>query len=128
MAIGDTVPTIDPLWGEGIRKGMRSARAAAVTADACLTGEVDTSAAAMETYDRLWHDEVAPRARTRLLMTELLYMAPNERYDRLMRDLRESDEDTLAEINRGNKLAARNILHLSDLPMLAEFVRKRVAR
>ncbi len=127
MAIGDTVPTVDPLWGEGIHKGMKSGRAAAVTADTCLTpAEPDTSAETMETYTDLWHSEVAPRMDSRLLMTELLYFAPNERYDRLMTDLSRVDGDTLAEINSGNKLAMRHIVHLSDLPMLAKFARNRV--
>ena len=53
MAIGDTVPTIDPLWGEGIHKGMRSARAAAATADRALTGTRDTSAEQMEVFNTL---------------------------------------------------------------------------
>jgi digeranylgeranylglycerophospholipid reductase len=127
MAIGDTVPSVDPLWGEGIRKGMKSARAAAITADACLTGNADTSAEAMATYNRLWHEDVAPNAETRLLMTELLYFAPNERYDRLMCDLRESDEDTLSQINDGNRAVFRKILHLTDLPLLARFARDRMA-
>jgi len=126
MAIGDTVPTVDPLWGEGIHKGMKSGRAAAVTADTCLTpAKPDTSAEAMELYEELWHTEVAPRMDTRLLMTELLYFAPNERYDQLMADLSRVDGDTLAEINAGNKLAMRHIIHLSDLPMLARFARHR---
>ncbi|MEF8852184.1 MAG: digeranylgeranylglycerophospholipid reductase [Haloarculaceae archaeon] len=125
MAIGDTVPTIDPLWGEGIHKGMKSARAAAVTADACLTpDEPDTSAEAMAVYDRLWRSEVAPNARTRLLMTELLYMADNDRYDRLMADLRSAEGDTLTAVNNGNKLAARKLLHLSDLSLLARVARE----
>ena len=128
MAIGDTVPTIDPLWGEGIHKGMKSARAAAVTADACLTPEnADTSAEAMSLYEDLWHQNVAPKARTRLLMTELLYLAPNERYDQLMRDLDELGEDALAAINGGDIASFRKLLHLSDLPMLAEFARDRLS-
>ena len=127
MAIGDTVPTIDPLWGEGIHTGMKSARAAAITADACLTPvEPDTSAEAMATYDELWHSNVAPRARSRLLLTELLYLAPNDRYDQLMADLRRTDEDTLAEVNQGNKLAMRKLLHLSDLPLLGRFARNKL--
>ena len=125
VAIGDTVPTIDPLWGEGIHKGMKSARAAAATADACLTGTKDVSGEAMSVYDRLWHSEVAPDAGTRLLLTELLYLAPNDRYDRLMADLRSADGDTLTEVNGGNRLAVRKLLHLSDLPLLARFARKR---
>ena len=128
MAIGDTVPTIDPLWGEGIHKGMKSARAAAVTADACLTPKTtDTSAEAMSLYDDLWHKDVAPKARTRLLMTELLYLAPNDRYDQLMADLDRVGDDALAAINGGDVAAFRKLLHLSDLPMLAEFARDRLA-
>jgi len=127
IAIGDTVPTVDPLWGEGIHKGMKSARAAAVTVDSCLTPrEPDTSAEAMATYEELWHSEVAPRARARLLMTELLYFAPNYRYDTLMSDLEGTDEDTLGQINAGNKLAMRHLLHPSDVPLLAKFVRRRI--
>ena len=127
MAIGDTVPTVDPLWGEGIHKGMKSARAAAVTADAALTPrEPDTSAEVMSTYADLWHEEVAPKARTRLFMTELLYYAPNERYDQLMADINATEQDTLAAINGGNPLAMRRLLHLSDLPMLVDFARERL--
>jgi len=127
MAIGDTVPTIDPLWGEGIHSGMKSARAAAITADACLTPEEpDTSAEALSTYDELWHRDVAPQMRPRLVMTQLLYLAPNERYDRLMADLQATDEDTLEQVNNGNRLAMRNLMHLSDLPLLARFARDRL--
>ena len=124
MAIGDTVPTIDPLWGEGIHKCMKSGRAAAITADACLTPtDPDTSAATMSTYDDLWHDWVAPMAGARLFMTKLLYLASNDRYDRLMRDMQSLDLDTLAEINGGNRLAMRKLLHVSDLPLLARFAK-----
>jgi Dehydrogenases (flavoproteins) len=127
MAIGDTVPTVDPMWGEGIHKGMKSARAAAVTADSCLTPtDPDTSAESMQTYEDLWHSEVAPRMDSRLLMTELLYFAPNKRYDKLMDDLARAEGDALAEINSGNKLAMHRILHLSDLPLLAKFARHRI--
>jgi digeranylgeranylglycerophospholipid reductase len=128
MAIGDTVPTIDPLWGEGIHKGMKSARAAAVTVDACLTGERDTSAEAMDIYDQRWRTHVAPKMKTRLLMTELLYLVPNDRYDTLMRDLQRSDKDTLTAVNSGDRLAISKMLHLSDLPTLARFARRRLAR
>ncbi|WP_123537373.1 digeranylgeranylglycerophospholipid reductase [Halosimplex salinum] len=126
MAIGDTVPSIDPLWGEGIHKGMRSARAAAAVADRALTGERDTSAEQMQIYEKLWHTEVAPKMNTRLLMTQLLYHAPNERYDRLMADLQAADGDTLAKVNDGNRLAMHELIHLSDLPLLARFARERL--
>jgi len=129
MAIGDTVPTIDPLWGEGIHVGMRSARAAAVTVDHCLTPrEPDTSAENVSLYDDLWHREVAPNADSRLLLTQLLYLASNDRYDRLLRDLDRLDPDTLTKANRGDRLAVARLLHLDDLPLLAEFAKRRLGR
>jgi digeranylgeranylglycerophospholipid reductase len=125
MAIGDTVPTIDPLWGEGIHKGMKSARAAAVTADHCLTPDPpDTSAEAMSVYDDRWHDQVAPNARSRLLMTHLMYMADNSRYDRFMQDMRRLGRETLAKANAGNKRAIMKLFHLDDLPTLAKLARR----
>ena len=127
MAVGDTVPTIDPLWGEGIHKGMKSGRMAAITADRCFTeADPDTSAEAMSVYSKLWHSEVAPRMRERLLMTELLYLTPNERYDRLMDDLRGADGDTLAKVNAGNVRAMLQLLHVRDVGLLAKFARERL--
>lgn len=128
VAIGDTVPTVDPVWGEGIHKGMKSARAAAKTIDHCLTlGDPDTSAAEMSIYDELWHSEVAPGMKNRILMTELLYFAPNDRYDTLMRDLNQLDNNILRRANSGNKRAMAKLLHAGDLPMLAQFGRQRLA-
>lgn len=125
MAIGDTVPTIDPLWGEGIDKCMQSGRAAAITADHCLTlSEPDTSADRLETYEQLWHERVAPRMDKRLLMTKLLYYAPNERYDQLMADLNRLDTDTLSAANEGSMSGLAKLFHLSDLPMLARFAKE----
>jgi digeranylgeranylglycerophospholipid reductase len=127
MAVGDTVPTIDPLWGEGIHKGMKSGRMAAITADRCFTnGDPDTSAAAMSVYGKLWHSKVAPRMRERLLMTELLYLAPNERYDTLMADLRAADSDVLAKANAGNVRAMMKLVHASDVPLLGRFLKERL--
>lgn len=123
MAIGDTVPTVDPIWGEGIHKAMRSARAAAATADKCLT-ENDTSAENMSTYDDLWHTNVAPRSKARLLIAELLYLAPNDRYDAFMRDLRKADMNTLKNANEGNKLALVKLFKPSDIPLLLRFAKQ----
>jgi len=127
MAIGDTVPSIDPLWGEGIHQCMRSGRAAAITADRCFTpDERDTSAEKMRIYDELWHDEVAPNMRTRLLMTQLLYLASNERYDTLMQDLNRFDEETLQQANNGSKRALLKLVHATDAPLVARFIRERL--
>jgi len=129
IAIGDTVPTVDPVWGEGIHKGMKSGRGAAVAADHCLMpGDPDTSAENIAIYNELWHAEVAPNVNSRLLLTELLYLASDERYDRFMEDLNAADQDTLAQANEGNKLAMLRLLHLSDLPTVVKLVRRRLAR
>jgi len=120
MAIGDTVPTIDPLWGEGIHVGMRSARAAAAVADASLTPATPrTSAEYTATYDRLWHRDVAPRARARLLMTKLLYLTSNERYDSLLRDIGNLDPEGLRKMNAGDKWTIAKLLRPGDLTLLA---------
>ena len=125
MAIGDTVPSIDPVWGEGVHKCMESGRAAAVTADRALTGTVDASPREMRVYDDLWHERVAPRQKRRLTMTKLLYLAPNERYDRLMREMNALDRDTLGAVNTGSRRQILKLLHLSDLPLLWKYWRQR---
>ncbi|GAB3701930.1 digeranylgeranylglycerophospholipid reductase [Halorubrum pallidum] len=125
LAIGDTVPSIDPLWGEGIHKGMKSARAAAATIDRCLTdSERRLDAESLSVYERLWHRDVAPRMKSRLMLTRLLYLAPNERYDRFMRDLRAADENTLDKANQGDIAAMSKLLHLDDIQLLATFARE----
>lgn len=126
MAIGDTVPSVDPVWGEGIHKCMESGRAAAIVADHAFTGEVDTSAETMALYDQLWHERVAPNVENRMMLAELLYLASNERYDRFMRDLNRLPDETLSKANQGNKLAMMRLLHLEDTPRLLKFARERL--
>lgn len=126
LAIGDTVPSVDPVWGEGIHKCMESARAAAVVAEHALSDPVDTSPETMELYDELWHERVAPNVENRMMLAELLYLASNERYDRFMHDLNRLPNETLAQANRGNKRAMLRLLHLEDVPRLLTFARERL--
>ncbi|WP_410766365.1 digeranylgeranylglycerophospholipid reductase [Haloferax sp. DFSO60] len=120
MAIGDTVPTVDPLWGEGIDKCMRSGRVAAATADRVLThSERDTSASQLAIYDQLWHERVAPKVKKRLFMTEMLYRTSNERYDSLISDLHNYSEDQLEAANQGSPLGMLRLLKFQDLSVLA---------
>jgi digeranylgeranylglycerophospholipid reductase len=105
---------------------MRSGRAAATTADACLKhGDLEPTAKNLEVYETLWYRDAAPNVKTRLLMTKLLYLASNDRYDQLMADLSRLDEDTLAKANKGSKRAILRLLSAGDLPLLATFARKR---
>ncbi|AGB30571.1 FAD dependent oxidoreductase [Natrinema pellirubrum DSM 15624] len=125
MAIGDTVPTVDPLWGEGINKCMQSGRVAAMAADSCLKhDDIEPTAENLAVYDTLWHRDVAPNVDNRLLMTRLLYLAPNERYDKLMRDLERLDDDTLAKANKGNFRAIARLLELEDAPLLVQLAKQ----
>jgi digeranylgeranylglycerophospholipid reductase len=66
--------------------------------------------------------------RTRLLMTELLYLAPNRRYDRLMRDLNRADADTLNAVNNGSIAAMLRLFHLDDVELLRRFARERLPK
>jgi len=127
MAIGDTVPSLDPLWGEGINKCMQSGRAAAATADSCLKHDgVEPTAENLAVYETLWHRDVAPNANKRLLMTQLLYLASNERYDQLMRDLQRLENDTLAEANKGDIRSIVRLFDTDDVPLLARFAKQQL--
>jgi digeranylgeranylglycerophospholipid reductase len=59
-------------------------------------------------------------------MTQLLYLASNERYDRLMRDLQSADIETLSGANEGGWRSLLQFVHASDLPLLARFARDRL--
>jgi digeranylgeranylglycerophospholipid reductase len=127
MAIGDTVPTIDPLWGEGIDQCMQSGRAAAITADHCLTTDTrDTSADRMSVYDDLWRERVAPNMSRRLLMTELLYLVPNDRYDRFVETLHRLPGETLSNANTGSLTSIARLLEPGDLKYLSRLARNRL--
>ena len=127
LAIGDTVPSIDPLWGEGIHTCMQSGRMAAAAADSCLKhGNVEPNAENLAVYDSLWHKKVAPNVKRRLLMTQLLYLAENDRYDKFMADLHRLDEETLAKANAGNPLAIVKLFGLEDASLLARFAKQQL--
>ncbi|ELY72267.1 FAD dependent oxidoreductase [Natrinema pellirubrum DSM 15624] len=92
-----------------------------MTADRCLTRKIDTSAEEMRVYDDLWEEQVAPKQDRRLMMTRLLYLAPNERYDLLMRDLNKLSRDTLSDINDGSKRGIVKLLYPNDLSYLWKY-------
>ncbi|PSP75059.1 FAD-dependent oxidoreductase [Halobacteriales archaeon QS_1_68_20] len=120
VAIGDTVPSIDPLWGEGIHKGMKSARAAAEAVDHCLSpGGPGPSAEHVSRYDELWHEEVAPDAGARRRASDLLYRLPDERIDLLLADLDRLGQETLTAATKGDLRALAKLVNLRDLPLLA---------
>ena len=127
LAIGDTVPTVDALWGEGIYKCLRSARAAADVVDGCLSAErPDTSAAALSAYEDRWHEEVAPDARARLWAAAFVHRMSDERADALVGDLNRLGYEALDGASKGDRRALAKLLQLRDLPLLGTIALDRI--
>jgi len=131
MGVGDTVSTVDPLWGEGIDTGMKSGEQAGITALEALGqgrhgGEPDTSEKMMQRYDRRWREKVAPNRWKRDFMTHLIYNAENERYNTLMQQLKEKEGDSLRKLNEGNAREIIDIARLEDLPGLAKVTKDKI--
>jgi len=123
MAIGDTVPSIDPLWGEGIHTGMESARAAAITADEQLTDtkigkNVDPESIDLSNYDIRWNRDVAPNRDARYFLTQTMYNLDNDRFDTLMEDLENADLNSLSDLNNGELSSITEIGRLTDAEAL----------
>jgi len=72
VAVGDSVSSINPLFGEGIRPGMESAEmAAAVAIEALDAG--DCSRRRLAAYERRWNREKGSKWKTQRVVGELLY-------------------------------------------------------
>jgi len=72
VAVGDSVSSINPLFGEGIRPGMESAEMAAdVAIDALDAGDV--SRQFLRRYERRWNGEKGSKWKTQRIVGELLY-------------------------------------------------------
>jgi digeranylgeranylglycerophospholipid reductase len=83
VAVGDAVSSINPLFGEGIRPGMESARMAAqVVVDALEAG--DTSREFLAAYERRWNREKGPKWKTQRVVGELLYDFDAAQQDRFV--------------------------------------------
>lgn len=131
MGVGDTVSTVDPLWGEGIDTGMKSGEQAGITALEALgqgrySGEPDTSEEMMGRYDRRWSNQVAPNRWKRDFMTHMIYNAENQRYDRLMEQLDDMDGDSLRKLNEGNFAEVMEVAQISDIPDIVKVAREKI--
>jgi len=72
LAVGDSVSSINPLFGEGIRPAMESAEMAAdVAIDALEAGDV--SRTALAPYEHRWNREKGTKWKTQRIVGELLY-------------------------------------------------------
>ena len=83
LAVGDAVSSINPLFGEGIRPAMESARMAAdVAAEALAAG--DTSRERLAAYERRWNRERGPDWKRQRVVGELLYDFDARQQDRFV--------------------------------------------
>jgi len=77
------VSSINPLFGEGIRPALESARMAAdVAVDALAAG--DTSRERLATYERRWNREKGPNWKRQRVVGELLYDFDARQQDRFV--------------------------------------------
>jgi len=113
LAVGDAVSSINPLFGEGIRPGMESARMAADVAIRALD-DGETSREALAAYERRWNRTKGPHWKRQRAVGELLYDFDADQQDAFVRA---SDDLSAEQIDR----LQRYELTLSDLLGLYPF-------
>ncbi len=110
VAVGDAVSSINPLFGEGIRPGMESARMAVdVAIDALAAG--DTSRGRLAPYERRWNDQKGLHWRIQRIVGELLYDFDADQQARFVRKAGRLDREGAARLQR-YELSLRDYLSL----------------
>jgi digeranylgeranylglycerophospholipid reductase len=110
VAVGDAVSSINPLFGEGIRPGMESARMAVdVAIDALAAG--DTSRGGLAPYERRWNDQKGFHWRIQRIVGELLYDFDADQQARFVRKAGRLDREGAARLQR-YELSLRDYLSL----------------
>jgi digeranylgeranylglycerophospholipid reductase len=84
VAVGDAVSSINPLFGEGIRPGMESARMAADTVIEALETK-NTSRSKLKEYEQRWNTEKGSKWKTQRMVGELLYDFDAEQQNQFVR-------------------------------------------
>ncbi len=113
VAVGDAVSSINPLFGEGIRPGMESAKMAADTViEALAVG--DTSRARLREYERRWNAEKGSKWKVQRVAGELLYDFDADQQDRFVRKVGDLSAEQTDRLQRYE-------LTLSDLLSLYPF-------
>ncbi|MDZ7745132.1 MAG: NAD(P)/FAD-dependent oxidoreductase [Halobacteriales archaeon] len=126
IAVGDAVSSINPLFGEGIRPGMESARMAADVAIGALDAG-DCSRDRLAEYERHWNSEKGGKWRLQRIVGELLYDFDAGQQNGFVRASGEFSQAGLNRLQR-YELTVRDLLRL--YPARASDVLKlpRVAR
>lgn len=126
LAVGDSVSSINPLFGEGIRPGMESASMAAdVALDALDAG--DCSRRRLREYERRWTDETARKWKLQRAIGELLYHFDADQQDEFVERvdrLSPSEAERLRTYSLSYLDLARLCpFKLNDVPRLPRLVR-----
>lgn len=94
---GDTVSSIEPVWGEGIHNCMTSGSiAASVVQEADRVG--DYSKGELELYEEKWHDRIGDNKSERLELADILYQISDENFDRLIDGINSLDNEELLDL------------------------------
>lgn len=96
---GDTVSSIDPVWGEGINNCMISGRLAAEAVTHAEHQE-DYSSDTLSLYEDRWEERIGSNRDERLNLADKLYRLSDENVDRVIEGLNNLDRDEIADINR----------------------------
>ncbi|RJQ17075.1 NAD(P)/FAD-dependent oxidoreductase [Candidatus Woesearchaeota archaeon] len=94
ICIGDSVCSINPLSGEGIRTGMNSA---AFAAEAILNAQGDYSKEKMSAYQKKWN-AYAKAWKYSSLMAKVIYQLPNKKLDTLIKVVRQLEVSSMEAI------------------------------
>lgn len=131
VAVGDSVATLSPMLGEGIRPGMNSADMAAPIVKEGLEDN-DVSRNQLKQYDQAWNSERGASWQLQQIISRLLYQYTPEQQDAFVRktkQLTEEDYDDYLHYNLGVfDLLPLYPFRFSDLPDLAAELYHQVRR
>lgn len=99
MAVGDSVSSINPLFGEGIRPGMESADMAAQVAIEALE-ENDLSEERLRDYEREWNQEKGRNWGIQRVVGELIYDFSERQQDGFVRRSNQLSDKEVEELRR----------------------------
>lgn len=107
---GDTVSSIDPVWGEGIENCMISGREAAVAATHALEAQ-DFSRETLSRYEDDW-ERALQEKEDRLQVAHMLYGLDDDTVDRAIRGINRLSDEKLRRLNQeaDKKVAAEVML------------------
>ncbi|SIQ87408.1 2,3-di-O-geranylgeranylglyceryl phosphate reductase [Haladaptatus litoreus] len=127
MAIGDAASSINPLFGEGIRPGLASAKMAATVARNALSAD-DVSAGRLRTYERRWNETRGKKWRLQRLLSDLLYDFSGSQQDSFVRragNLSATKAERLRRYDLGLfELVKLYPFRLKDVEKMPELVRQ----